>query len=80
MNARGNKPKVYDDYSLREFDISWRMHLLADHIKIGLDDDQYFNHFFMANSSKKLGEIGFKDTVIIQKYFDKLKQMLTERE
>jgi hypothetical protein len=39
LKARGNKPRVYDDYSIREFDISWRMHVLADHIKIGLDDD-----------------------------------------
>ena len=34
----------------------------------------------MAKTAKKLGEIGFKDTAIIQKYFDKLNLMLTERE
>ena len=25
IRGRGNKPRVYDDYSIREFDISWRM-------------------------------------------------------
>ena len=34
----------------------------------------------MANTAKQLGEIGFKDTKLIQKYLDKLNQMLTERE
>jgi hypothetical protein len=80
FRARGNKPRVYDDYSDRELDISWRMHLISDHIQVGLADEQYFNHFFMANTAKQLGEIGFKDTKLIQKYFDKLNQMLTERE
>lgn len=78
--ARGNRPRTYDDYTTREFDLSWRMHLLADHIKLGLGNEIYFNHFHMANSSKHLGEIGFKDTELIQKYFDKLDGMLQERE
>ena len=52
MRARGNRPRAYDDYTTREFDLSWRMHLLADHIKLGLGDETYFNHYFMANASK----------------------------
>jgi hypothetical protein len=39
FKARGNKPRVYDDYSDRELDISWRMHLLSDHIQLGLEDE-----------------------------------------
>ena len=65
MRARGNRPRVYDDYTTREFDLSWRMHLLSDHIKLGLGDEIYFNHYHMANSARQLGEIGFKDVQII---------------
>jgi len=80
FKGRGNKPRVYDDYSTREFDQSWRMHQLTGHIKLALSDELYFNHYFMAQTSRQLGELGHKDTEIIQKYFDKLNQMLDERE
>lgn len=80
LRARGNKPRCYDDYTTREFDISWRMQLLASHIKEALSDEQYFNHYFMGNASRQLGAIAYKDTEIIQKYFDKLHSMLDERE
>jgi len=33
----------------------------------------------MGKASRQLGEIGHKDTEIIQKYFDKLNQMLDKR-
>jgi hypothetical protein len=79
LRARGNKPRVYDDYSTREFDISWRMQMLASHIKEALTDE-HFNHHFMGNASRQLGAIAYKDTEIIQKYFDKLHSMLNERE
>ena len=72
MKARGNKPRVFDDYSTREFDQSWRMNLLTGHLKVALSDQMYFNHYFMAQSSRQLGDIGHKDTEMIQKYFDKL--------
>ena len=61
LRARGNDPRVYDDYTAREFDISWRMQLLAEHLKAALSDDLYFNHYFMGHTSRLLGEIGYKD-------------------
>ena len=65
LRGRGNKPHVYDDYTTREFDMSWRMQLMADHIKSALSDEQYFNHFFMGHTSRQLGEIGYKDNELI---------------
>ena len=62
LRARGNKPRVFDDYTTREFDISWRMQMLASHIKEALSDEQYFNHYFIGNASRQLGAIAYKDT------------------
>jgi hypothetical protein len=56
------------------------MQTLAGHIKTALSDQVYFNHYFLGQASRQLGEIGYKDTDIIQKYFDKLHNMLDERE
>ena len=80
LRARGNQPRPYDDYTTRELDISWRMQLLASHIKTALSDKLYFNHYFMGQASRQLGEIGYKDNEVIQKYFDKLHLMLDARE
>jgi hypothetical protein len=52
IRARGNKPRCYDDYTTREFDISWRMQMLASHIKEALSNDQYFNHYYMGSTSR----------------------------
>lgn len=65
LRGRGNMPRVWEDYTLREFDASWRMQDLAGHIKAGLDDDQYFNHYFLGTASRLLGEIGYKDNELI---------------
>ena len=52
LRARGNQPRVYDDYTTREFDMSWRMQLLASHIQAALSDELYFNHYFMGHASR----------------------------
>jgi hypothetical protein len=39
-----------------------------------------FNHYHFANSLEHFGEFGFKDIEIIKKSFDKLNQLLDERE
>ena len=79
LKARGNKPRPFTDYSTRELDQSWRMHQLTGHIKVALSDELYFNHFFLAKTSRELGELGHKDTEMIQQQFDKLNQMLVDR-
>ena len=80
LKARGNLPRVYEDYTTREFDQSWRMQMLAGHIKEALSDEMYFNHYFLSNSSRQLGDIAFKDVDIIEKTFSKLHSMLDQRE
>ena len=52
LKARGNKPRVYDDYSTRDLDISWRMHTITDHIKDALKNEMYFNHHFLGHASR----------------------------
>lgn len=78
LKARGNKPRVYDDYTTREFDTSWRMQHLASHIKEALSDTHYFNHHFMGKASRQLGEIGYKDVELIEKFFGKINNMLSK--
>jgi hypothetical protein len=36
IRARGNIERPFEDYSTKDFDISWRMQMLSDHIKSGL--------------------------------------------
>jgi D-alanyl-lipoteichoic acid acyltransferase DltB (MBOAT superfamily) len=36
IRARGNMERPFEDYSTKDFDISWRMQMLSDHIKSGL--------------------------------------------
>lgn len=79
LKARGNHPRAYEDYSTHEFDISWRMQMLSEHIKEALGDRMYFNHHFLGLTSRQLGEIGYKDAELIQKFFDKLHKMIADR-
>jgi len=39
LQARGNTPRPYNDYSTRDLDISWRMQTLASHLKEALKDE-----------------------------------------
>ena len=80
LRARGNEPRPYEDYSTRELDGSWRMQMLASHLRTALAEDLHFNHYHMGQASRHLGEIGFKDVELIQAFFDKLNRMLDERE
>lgn len=48
MRARGNLERPYEDYSTKDLDISWRMQMLSSHIKVGLEKDNYFNHYYMG--------------------------------
>lgn len=48
LRARGNEPRPYEDYTTRELDNSWRMQLLASHLKTALGKDLYFNHYHMG--------------------------------
>lgn len=80
LRARGNEPRPYEDYSTRELDISWRMQMLARHLCTALNEQVYFNHYDIGQTSRLLGEIGYKDVEVIEAYFDKLNRLLDERD
>lgn len=80
LRARGNIPRAFDDYNMHEFDSSWRMQQLTSHIKTAMGEEMYFNHYYLGLASRQLGEMGHKDTELIQKTFDKLNLMINERE
>lgn len=65
LRARGNIPRAFDDYNMHEFDSSWRMQQLTSHIKNAMDEEMYFNHYYMGLVCRQLGEIGHKDTELI---------------
>jgi len=54
--------------------------VLSGHYKTALTDELYFNHYFLGQASRQLGDIGFKDVDIIERTFKKVDSMLTERE
>lgn len=77
IQAKGNCPKVYADYSLPEMDISWRFDKVSSDVKFALQNDtQFFSATNMALSSRHLGDIGYKNTEMISIWFDKLDRML----
>lgn len=79
LQAQGNKPMVYNDYSVSEMDQSWRMEKLAEDIKWGLTHDfAFFSPANQARASKALGEIGYKNTEIIDSWLKNLHQKLNE--
>ena len=45
------------------------MQQLTTHMKKAFFKDLYFNHHYMANASQALGEMGHKDTELIQMQF-----------
>jgi len=70
---------VYNDYSVSEMDQSWRMEKLAEDIKWGLTHDfAFFSPANQARASKALGEIGYKNTEIIDSWLKNLHQKLNE--
>lgn len=52
IKAGGNKRRPYEDYALKDLDQSWRMQMLANHLKTALSDEMYFNHHFMGRASR----------------------------
>lgn len=67
--ARGNVARPYEDYTLKEFDQSWRMEMLSGHLKEAIDNDLYFDHNQLGEVQKQLGQLGYKDQELISKTF-----------
>lgn len=55
------------------------MQKLIDDIKFGLRPDQFFSPVHLAETSEKLGEIGYKNTDLLPAFFDKINTLLDER-
>jgi hypothetical protein len=53
---------------------------LIDDMKFALRPDQYFSAPHLALTSLQLGDIGYKNTELIPLYFEKLHNMLDERQ
>ena len=78
VQARGNKPRVYADYTISEMDQSWRMDKVAEDLKFGLTNDHaYFNPSNMPKSSRELDRLGYKNTEVISLWLEKITRMLS---
>lgn len=79
VNGRGQKPRVFTDYSLPELDTSWRMSKVAEDLKYALTSDQFFSSHLMAKSARLLGELGYKNTEILPLWFQKIERVIEEQ-
>ena len=81
MAAIGNNPLSFSDYSLSEMDQSWRVDKLTEDLKFGLSQNPnvFFSPYNLAEVSRQLGELGYKNTELTPMWFDKMENMLSER-
>jgi len=63
------------DYGPKELDGSWQMQKLADDLiwSMGPERDE-LNPFYLGKTLNALGDLGYKNTTLIQKSFEKLIQ------
>ena len=85
INARGTHPKLWSDYSIHEMDTSWRFDKVFQDVKFGLagpkGNDPNFSYFSapnMADVSRQLGELGYKNTELIPLWFAKIDAMIAD--
>ena len=85
VSARGNVPKVGKDYSITDLDVSWRMEKLFQDLRFGLSGPKgndphsvFFSSYNMAEISRQLGELGYKNTDLLPLWFAKLDAMLED--
>jgi hypothetical protein len=80
LEARGNQPRVYADYSLSEMDQSWRMDKVASDINFALSPENniFFSAKNMARTSRSLGDIGYKNTEIIENWLNRTQDLLNQ--
>lgn len=72
VRGRGNQPRVQSDYSLPELDQSWRMQKIIEDIEFGLRPDQFFSANDLAETARTLGDLGYKNTDLLPKFFEKV--------
>lgn len=70
--SRGNYPKILSDYSFGEMEESWRFNKVIDDIKFGLKDDQEFSAHHLGSIAQTLGEMGYKNTNLIEMQLKKV--------
>jgi hypothetical protein len=80
IRARGFKGRPHGDYSVSELDQSVRMQKLVDDLKFGLRADQFFSPHHLAQANLSLGDLGYKNADLIPRVFEKLNNLLDERQ
>ena len=85
ISARGNSPKLWSDYSIYEMDTSWRFEKVFQDVKFGLagpnGNDPSFAYFsapHMAEVSRQLGELGYKNTELVPLWFAKIDALIAD--
>ena len=81
VEAVGNNPLTFNDYTLSEMDSSWRMQRLTDDVKFGLDPNPnvFFSPHNLARVARQLGDLGYKNSEVLPLWFDKIDVMLQQR-
>lgn len=76
--ASGNMPITMNDLSLSEMDQSWRLDKVTQDLHFGLDPSPnvFFSPYNLAKVSRELGTLGYKNTELMPRFFDKLDAML----
>ena len=76
--ATGNCAMTMNDLTLTELDQSWRMDKVSEDIKFGLDPNPniFFSPQNLAQVSRELGNLGYKNTDHFPLWFDKIDAML----
>jgi hypothetical protein len=72
-------PRSFTDYTIHELDTSQRMYKVAEDIKYTLSDEQYISAHHLAALSRTLGQLSYKNTEIIPKWFEKINHMVEEK-
>lgn len=79
IQAQGNKAMAYNDYTVTEMDQSWRMDKVAEDLKWGLSHEfSFFSPYNQARASKALGEIGYKNTEVIDLWLKDIHKKLED--
>jgi hypothetical protein len=79
LKGRGNKPRTFNDYTTQEMDQSWRMQKLCDDLKFGLQKSETtLTPFYMGKIFNLLGDIGYKNSELIELEIGKLEQLVNE--
>lgn len=72
-------PLTFSDYNMSEMDQSWRMDKVTEDLKFGLDPNPnvFFSPYNLAKVARELGTLGYKNTEMFPRWFDKIESMIS---